>query len=118
MVCRFGSDKGREIQLLDLLPRPGCLAQEFEAGLHRGIALEAVDIDPAGKGVPAVVLDESCDDLFEGDAMEWVVDLFVMHDLGGKSLETSCRKTGQSFQNVLYDTVHIDWIVSCTELFG
>ncbi len=46
----------RYIQIFHLLPRPGCLAQEFEAGVDARVLVKAVDAHPFTHILPAVLL--------------------------------------------------------------
>src|SRR3990167_5641913 len=61
-----------DIQRLDLLPRPGGLAQESQAGLDARVALEAADIDARRQAVPAQFRHQVVEDGFQGDAMQRV----------------------------------------------
>ena len=70
----------RQIKPLHLLPRPGSSAQKRERGLHGRVALEAIDVDSAGQLLPAVVIDQSDDDAFQGQAMQGVFRLFGVHE--------------------------------------
>src|SRR5262245_33779661 len=62
-----------DVEMLDLFPGPGSPAQKLEAGLHRGIVPETVDIDSSGQLVPAIVIHKLDNDTLERDAMQRVV---------------------------------------------
>ena len=57
------------------LPRPGSLAQECEAGLHRRIILETTDWDSTPHFVPAMPLNKLIDDVFQGDAVQGIAGI-------------------------------------------
>ena len=47
-----------QIKALDLLARPGRLAQELEAGFDAGVVGEAADGDELAEALPAVFVDQ------------------------------------------------------------
>ena len=76
---RVSTCKRRDIQIFNLLSRPGCSAEKLQAGFHRRIILEAIDIDPLGEFIPAVVLDQPHDNALKRQPMQGVVRLLVTH---------------------------------------
>src|SRR5690625_4466875 len=76
---RRRAGKGNNVQLLHLSPGPGGAAQKLEAGFDRRVALETVDIDALRQPVPAVMVDQSRDNLLQGDAVQGVVGLLMVH---------------------------------------
>lgn len=71
--------KRLQIQPFHFASGPGGFSEELERGLHRRIILEALDVDSFGESVPSVVLLELGDHLLQGNAVEWVVGLFLAH---------------------------------------
>ena len=68
--------------VLDAFACPRCLAQEGEAGFHRGMKLEAADRDSACHLIPAVPLDEVLHDGLQRDAVQRVVRMGMGCGLG------------------------------------
>ena len=58
-----------QVEILHLLACPGGTAEEFEARLDRGIVIETADADQLSQLFPAVIIDQSKNDLFQGDAV-------------------------------------------------
>lgn len=78
--CGRGLIESRALELgdvpgLDPLSRPGGLAQEGEAGLHRGIVLETADGDSISHLAPTMPLDEFIEDGFQGDAVQGIAGM-------------------------------------------
>ena len=69
-----------DVQFFDLFPGPGCLAQELQARLHRGIGGEALDPDPVPQFLPAVIVDQAGHDSLESDSVQRVVGLFSIRN--------------------------------------
>ena len=80
-----------EVEILHLLPGPGCFTQKLQAGFDGRIVPEAVDADPPGEPVPAIVLDKTGEDRLERQAVERVVGLFVAHGWIGRLVGGCCR---------------------------
>ena len=72
----------RDKQSLYLLPCPGCLSQEFQTGIHRRVAGETPDVDESTQLAPAIMSDQAFHDHLQGEAVEWVIGVFVSHELG------------------------------------
>jgi len=68
-----------EIQLLHLGSGPRVPAQEFEAGFHGRVVVEALDSDMDTQLTPAVMLNEFIEHHFQRNSMQRVVDLFHIH---------------------------------------
>lgn len=60
------------VQILDLLPRPGRAAEEFEAGGHAGIAPETIDGYPNAQHFPSIVVNQVFQNHLERLAMQWI----------------------------------------------
>lgn len=65
-----------QVKPLHFLPRPGCLAQERQAGLDAGVERETTDGNAPCEFVPAVVRLQRADHGFEGHAVKRVAGLF------------------------------------------
>ncbi len=61
------------IKRFNLLPCPGCFAQEFEAGGDAWISGEAVDPDAATELYPAVLLHQPGHYQLECYTMQWIL---------------------------------------------
>ena len=62
-------------EVLDLLARPGCAAQEFQAGRHAGVVREAADGDHPPQLVPTVEVGQVFDHAGQGDAVQGIARL-------------------------------------------
>lgn len=58
------------VEGFDFFARPGRLAQKGQAGLDARVALEAANVDALGQTGPFIVLDQSPENLLEGDAVQ------------------------------------------------
>lgn len=65
--------------MLHLLPGPRRSSKKRQAGFHRRIILEAIDVDSIGKSIPAVVLNKLYDDGFQRDSIQGVIGLLGIH---------------------------------------
>lgn len=74
-----GSAEGGDIQLFHLFSRPRCFPQKLQAGFHRGIILEAIDIDARGERLPAVVINQLDDNGLQRKAVQGIVVLITAH---------------------------------------
>lgn len=68
-----------QIQPFHLASGPGGFAEELEGGFHRGVILEALDVDAFSKPIPTVMFLQLGDHLLQGDAVKRVVGLFLTH---------------------------------------
>src|SRR5690606_6296716 len=68
-----------DIQVFHFLPRPRRLSEELQAGAHARVHLEAADIDDHPELLPAVMIHERDDHLFQGDSVEWVFVARLLH---------------------------------------
>jgi hypothetical protein len=68
-----------QIQPLNLASGPGSLSQKGQAGFHARVALKAPDIDDAAHFLPAVVVYQIGQYLFQSNAVQRIVWLCFSH---------------------------------------
>nr|GEZ39843.1 hypothetical protein [Tanacetum cinerariifolium] len=73
MASRSLGAREFDVQRFDLFPRPGCLAQERQAGFDTRIAFKAANVNPLGEAGPLVMLDQRNENLLQGYAVQGIV---------------------------------------------
>ena len=68
---------GAQIQRLHLVARPLGFAEEFEAGFNARLPVEEADINPPTQLVPAIMVEQLVQQLFERNSVQWIIGLFV-----------------------------------------
>ena len=63
------------------LSGPGRLPQKLQAGLHRRIISEAIDINSSAQLLPAIAINKAYHHFLKSDAVQRVVGLFIGHCL-------------------------------------
>jgi hypothetical protein len=76
LVC-YAIKANSNLAVLELLARPGGLAEEDDGGLHGRVHLEAPHRDARPQAVPAVAVEHLRDEALERDAVEGVVELLL-----------------------------------------
>ena len=76
-----------DVELFDLRAGPGGFAQEDEARFHAGVVGKAADRDQAAELLPAIVLDQGCDDVLKRLAVQRVAGGLV-HEGEGEGMNT------------------------------
>jgi len=66
--------------VFDFLSCPGRSSQEFEAGLHRRIIVKTSNIDTYAQLIPAIMLNQAVDDLFQCHTVQRIIHLLFTHD--------------------------------------
>lgn len=61
---------GGEVEVFDFFSRPGGFAQKCQTGFYRWVGGKAADGNMLAERLPAIVLKETADDLFQGDAVK------------------------------------------------
>ena len=67
--------KHEEVQTFDLVARPRCAAQEFQAGADAGLVCETADRNQAAQRLPTVMVSQLGDDHLQRQAMQGVARL-------------------------------------------
>ena len=71
--------EGKEVQIFNLLPRPGCLAQKFQTRFQGRVVGETADFDAPAQSIPTVVFGQTLDYVFESLAVKRIVGLRIDH---------------------------------------
>lgn len=72
---------GPQVQLFNLLPRPGSSTQEFQTGFDAGIFSKTFYGDAASQSSPAVLIDKPGEDHFKRNSMQGIIGLGSCHSL-------------------------------------
>ena len=78
-MTRASTRKRADIKLLYFFPGPGCFAQKLQAGFHRGIVLETIDVYLLCQHLPSVVIRERSDKLLQSRSVQRVIRLLILH---------------------------------------
>jgi hypothetical protein len=72
-------DECRQVQTLHLRSGPRRFSKKPQAGFHRGIILETIDIDFIGQFIPTVEIHKPHDDALKRQSMQGVIWLLAIH---------------------------------------
>lgn len=62
---------------LNLIPGPLVFAQEFQAGFNARLPIKTADIDPSAEFIPAIVIDQLVQQIFQRDAVQRIIGLLI-----------------------------------------
>ena len=78
MLCSVLLTHG-DIHGFDTLPSPRGAPKEFEARGNTGVVREASDVNLLSQGLPTIERNKLGHELFQGDAIKWIVGLYFIH---------------------------------------